>query len=141
QSKIRPSSGPAGRDRSAPPYWRRWLSDRARRRSAPPIAAPVRHRAGPFPASLVRPVAGDLHPAHQPAERPGIVYREVLDRAVVPERHRAVPPAEAAGEFGPVAMVEQIVEQGPALRLGHALEAHRVGAVYEEELAPGLGMR
>ena len=35
----------------------------------------------------IRHVAGDLHPAHQPAERPGIVHRQMLDRAVVPECH------------------------------------------------------
>src|SRR5438045_6157638 len=85
--------------------------------------------------------AGDLRAAHDAAERAGVVDGEVLADAVVPEGDRACLPAEAAGELGPVAVLEQISEQRLALRLRHAFEAHRVGGVDVEQLAPRLGMR
>jgi hypothetical protein len=85
-------------------------------------------------------VAADLNPPHQPAKPPGVAQRDVLGAAVVPEGDRAVLPAEAEGEFRPVAELDQEIEQRPALRLGHALKAHRVGRVDEQHLAAGLGM-
>src|SRR5579872_1052047 len=85
-------------------------------------------------------VAGELRPAHHPAVGAGVVDRQVLDRAVVPECHRAFFPAEAAGEFGAVAVLEEVIEQRPRLLLGHALEADRVGLVDVEQLAAGLGV-
>src|SRR5581483_2698909 len=72
----------------------------------PPPAAPVR--------SVQRP-AGNLRAAHDAAEGAGVVDGEVLAGPVVPESDRALLPAEAAGELGPVAVVEQVVEQRPAL--------------------------
>src|SRR5213075_1920636 len=55
--------------------------------------------------------AADLDAAHQAAERAGVAQRDVLGAAIVPEGDRAVLPAEAEGEFRPVAMLEQKVEQ------------------------------
>src|SRR5689334_11439595 len=75
----------------------------------------------------IRSVTRDLHPAHDAAKWTGVVDRDVLDAAIVPERHRAGLPAEAAGKLRPMAVLEQIVEQRLALRLGHVLEADRVG--------------
>src|SRR4051812_22871607 len=49
-------------------------------------------------------VAHQLHPAHHAVERTGVVQRGVLRAAIVPERHRAVLPMEAAGEFRAMAV-------------------------------------
>src|SRR5436190_2302811 len=84
--------------------------------------------------------AGDLRAAHDAAERAGVVDGEVLADAVVPKGDRARLPAEAAGELGPVSVLEQIAEQRLALLLGHAFEADRVGGVDEQLLAAGLGV-
>ena len=78
------------------------------------------------------PGAADLDAAHQAAERAGVAERDVLGAAVVPEGDRALLPAEAEGEFRPVAVLEQEVEQRLALGLGHALDADRVGRVDEQ---------
>ena len=42
---------------------------------------------------------------------------------VVPERDRTFLPAEAAGEFRLLAVLEEIIEQRFTLLLGHILEA------------------
>src|SRR6185295_14880925 len=88
-----------------------------------------------------RPISRDLHAPHVSPVRPGIIHRQVLDRSIVPEGDRALGPAETAGEFRPVAVLEEEVEERRAFRLGHALEAHGIGLVDEQELPPGLGMR
>src|SRR5215468_1884431 len=85
-------------------------------------------------------VAGDLHAAHQTPESARVVHGQVLGAAVVPESQGARRPAEAAGELGPVTLLEQEIEQRLALGLRHALEAHRVGGIHVEALAPALGM-
>ena len=74
----------------------------------------------------------DLDAAHQAAERAGVAQRDVLGAAIVPEGDRALLPAEAEGEFRPVAVLEQEVEQRLALGRGHALDADRVGRVDEQ---------
>src|SRR5262245_37176741 len=71
-------------------------------------------------------VTADLDASQQAAERAGVAERDVLGAAIVPERDRALVPAVAEGELRPVAVLEQEVEQRPALGFGHALEAHRV---------------
>jgi hypothetical protein len=66
---------------------------------------------------------------------------EVLADAIVPEVDRALGPAEAADELGPVAVIEEIVEQRPLFLLRHALEVCRIGVVDVEELPPVSGWR
>src|SRR5580704_15157058 len=89
---------------------------------------------------LHRPLALDRHPVHDAALAVIVVDRVVLDAAIVPERDRALFPAEAAGEFGPHRVLPQVVEQRRALLLGHVLEADREGAVDVERFATGLDM-
>src|SRR5476649_1571987 len=100
-----------------------WRS--CRRSTSPSSSASTR------PAKSDRHVAADLDAAHQAPERPGIAQRNMLGAAIVPEGDRALLPAEAEGEFRPVAVLHQEVEQGLALGRCHALEAHRVGLVDE----------
>src|SRR4029453_10517262 len=85
-------------------------------------------------------IAADLDAPHDAGERAGIAERDVLGAAVVPEGDRALLVAEAESEFRPVAVLEQEIEQGLALGLGHAFEAHGVGLVDEQHLAAGLGI-
>src|SRR6185369_10186094 len=65
----------------------------------------------------------DLDATHQAAKRPGVAQRDVLGAAIVPEGDRSLLPAEAEGEFRPVAVLEQEIEQRLALGRGHALDA------------------
>src|SRR3954468_4293264 len=65
----------------------------------------------------------------------------MLDGAFVPERDGAVLPAEAAGEFGAMAVFEQVIEQGPAFRFGHALESNCVSSIAEQHLSSRLRLR
>src|SRR5258708_3416349 len=106
-------------------------------RSIGPVVSP---RGCCITLSLVRPIAADLHTPHQAAIGTGIVHRDVLDATVVPERHGARLPAKPASELGPMAVLEQVIEQRLALGLGHVLEADGIGRIDEQELALGLGM-
>src|SRR3546814_7382121 len=69
-----------------------------------------------------------------------LVDRIVLGAAVVPERHRALLPAEAAGELRLHLVAEQEFQDRRALLLGHALEMRGVGEVHVERLAARLGV-
>ncbi len=69
-----------------------------------------------------RSCTADLCAPHHAPIRSRVVHGEVLAHAVVPERDRARLPTEAAGELGPVAVVDQVLQQRRALLLGHALE-------------------
>src|SRR5262249_58480939 len=73
--------------------------------------------------------------AHGATEAAGVVDCQMLAGAVVPEGDRPRLPAEAAGELGAVPMLQQIVEQRPALVLRHVLKADGVGGVDVEDLA------
>src|SRR5262245_32368777 len=64
-------------------------------------------------------VPRDLHASHETPERAGVLDRQVLHAAVVPEGHGAVGPAEAAGELRAVAMLEQEAQERAALLLRH----------------------
>src|SRR5215831_17232360 len=71
----------------------------------------------------------DLGAAHDATEAAGVVDCQMLAGPVVPEGDGPRLPAEAAGELGPMPMLQQIVEQRPALVLRHVLKADRVGGV------------
>ena len=92
-------------------------------------------------ACLVRAVTVDGDAVHDPALTMVIVDRVVLDATVVPKGNCVGAPAEAAGEFGPYQVAVEIVEERRALFCAHAAEADREGAVDEQPLAPGFGMR
>ena len=77
---------------------------------------------------------------HDAPESMIVVHRVVLSAAVVPERERARLPAKAAGEFRPDLMLEEKLEQGPALLLAQSLEVRRVADVDEKRLASGFRM-
>src|SRR4029077_861949 len=67
-----------------------------------------------------------------------VVQREMPGRAVVPQRQRALAPAEAAGEFRPRRMPVQIFEQRPRLLVGPALETQGEAGIDVERLPAGL---
>src|SRR5215469_5897322 len=67
-----------------------------------------------------------------------VVDREVLATAIVPDRDRALFPADAGGEFRPRAMRLQEIDQRLALFLGHALEPDRVPVADVKRLAARL---
>src|SRR6185436_13841767 len=96
-----------------------------------------RRRSGALGCRLQRTRAADLRAAHHAPEGSGVVDGEVLAAAIVPKGDRSLLPAEATGEFGAVAVLEQIVQQRPALVLRHSLEALRIGAVHIKQLAAG----
>jgi len=48
--------------------------------------------------------AGDLHAAHMAEVRTGVVDRDMVHAAIVPERDRTVMPTEIAGELRPLAV-------------------------------------
>src|SRR5689334_9368037 len=75
------------------------------------ISIPPSIRAGPS----VHPRAADLGAAHDAAEGAGVVDREMLAAAVVPECDRSRLPAEAAGELRTMAVLQKEVEQRLAL--------------------------
>lgn len=87
-----------------------------------------------------RPVAVDCDAVHYPALAMIIVQRIVLHAAIVPERDRALLPAEAAGEFRPDRVLPEEVQQWPALLDRHVLEADREIAVDVEAFPEGHGM-
>src|SRR6185437_7090245 len=78
---------------------------------------------------------------HQPPAAVIVIDGVMQGAAVVPDRERALRPAEAAGEFRPLDMGEQEIEKRPALALAHILEAGGVNGIDEERLAPALGMQ
>ena len=90
-------------------------------------------------ARPARPAAGNLRALHLPVERTRIVDRQVLGATIVPERDRAGLPAKPAGEFGPMTVIHQEVEQRTALVFRHALETAGIGVVHEQAFAAGLG--
>src|SRR5262245_56140329 len=105
------------------------------------VAQPARARTTRRRPSFTRSdrlVSCDLHAPHEAAEGAGVLDRQVLHAAVVPEGHGAVGPAEAAGELRAVTLFEQEPQERAALLLRHALEAHRVRGVDEETFAAGL---
>src|SRR5437762_4318326 len=69
-----------------------------------------------------------------------VVEREVPGRAIVPQRQRALPPMEAAGEFGADRVAVEIVEERARLVIGPAVKAQRKAGVDVERLAAGLGV-
>jgi len=77
---------------------------------------------------------------HDAAKAVIVVDRVVLGAAIVPERKRALFPAEAAGEFRALLMREEIIQQGCALRLAHVLEAHRMAGIDVKRFVAGLRM-
>src|SRR5262245_45961380 len=108
------------------------------------VAQPDRARAMRRRATFTRSdrlVSRDLHTPHEAAEGAGVLDRQVLHAAVVPEGHRTVGPVEAAGELWAVAMLEQEAQERAALLLRQALESHGVRGVDEETFPAGLGMR
>src|SRR6516164_8069127 len=86
-----------------------------RRRSARIIERPSLA----FVRRLDRPLALDRNSVHDPALALVVVYRVVLDTAVVPERDRIRPPSVATGEFRPYRMLIEPAQQRRALLLGH----------------------
>src|SRR5262249_60368796 len=80
----------------------------------------------------------DLGAAHDATEAAGVVDCQMLAGAVVPEGDGPRLPAEAAGGLGGGPMLQQIVEQRPALVLPHVLKADGVGRVGVEGLAGGV---
>src|ERR1043166_1121279 len=95
-----------------------------------------------LPESLL---ARRLRPGRQPPHAATlaviVVYREVLRAAVVPDGKRARRPLHTAGELRPRLLLLQKLDERPALRFGHVLEADGVAAADEERLASGVGMR
>src|SRR5690349_1945814 len=71
---------------------------------------------------LERLVAFDLQSAHDASRSSGVVDRDVLRAAVVPECDRPVAPPEAARELGTMRVPAQVLEQRRALGFGHVLE-------------------
>src|SRR5439155_24555316 len=57
-----------------------------------------------------------------------------------PRGARALPPVEAAGEFGAHGVAVEIVEEGARLVVGPAVKAQRKAGVDIERLAAGLGV-
>src|SRR6185436_19504630 len=88
----------------------------------------------------VRPVARQRDAVHAPAMAVIVVDREVLRRAVVPERDQARLPPEAEGEVRVHLMAEQLLQHWAALRFALADKAHRVRDIDIERLPPGLGV-
>ena len=93
-----------------------------------------------YGTALFGPLTLDLDPPRHPAERAGIVNRQVFDATIVPEGDRPRRIAEPAGELCPVAVVQQIAQQRLAFFLGHALEPHAVGVVDEQRFPAGFGV-
>ena len=91
-------------------------------------------------AHLIGLVPGNLNAAHVALELAGIVEGQMLGATVVPKGDRAGGPAEAAGEFLPMAMIQQEFQQRAAFLLAHVLKADRVAVVDEQQLAAGLRM-
>src|SRR5262245_11155232 len=82
-----------------------------------------------------RALAGDGGAVEQTALAVIVVDRVVQRAAIVPDRQRALVPAEAAGELRANAVLVEEIEQRPALGLGHVGEAHGVDGVHEQRLA------
>src|SRR5438067_5558510 len=110
-------------------------------RSRTSITTWSRTGAGKAISASERPVAVDRDAVHQPALTVIIVERVVLDAAIVPERHRPLLPAEAAGEFRLYRVFPQEIEQRAAFLNRHVLEADGEVAVDVEAFSAGLGMR
>ena len=75
-----------------------------------------------------------------PQRRVVIPDRAVLGAAVVPKRHRARPPAEAAVEFRCRDLVIEHLQDGVAFAACHAVDARREVLVDEKPLAAGHRM-
>src|SRR5262245_21781771 len=73
-----------------------------------------------LPTRRNRPFALDGGAMHEAAGAVIVVDGVVHGAAVVPDRQVVGAPAQAAGELGPDGVIEEELEQRPALRLGHA---------------------
>ena len=94
----------------------------------------------PSPRLPLRRVAGEGDAVQDAFVAVVVVDRVVQGAAIVPQRDRARLPAEAAGEFGLCLMLEQVIQQRRAFRLGPALEIGRMGEADIKRLAPGFRM-
>src|SRR5688572_28784457 len=103
------------------------------------VPAPRLWQGAPRRTNLsLRDVSGEREPVQEPAMTGVVVDGVVLRAPVVPEGERARAPAKPAGELRPRLVAEEIVEQGRAFLLGHAVEAHGVGDVHVERPPAGL---
>jgi hypothetical protein len=74
----------------------------------------------------------DLGTPHNPAERTGVMNRQMFGAAVVPENDGSVGPSKTAGKFRPAPLPQQIIQQRLALRLRPTLEADGIGTIDEQ---------
>ena len=72
------------------------------------------------------------NPMHTPIAADVVVDGKMMRCAVVPERDRADPPAEPAGEFRLCRVVVELLQQGGALLDGHVLEPFGERSVDEQ---------
>jgi hypothetical protein len=77
---------------------------------------------------------------HQAALAVIVIEGKMLGAQVIPERYGAGPPIEGAGEFGPGCVRIQIIQQGPALGLGHISKADGKAPINIEVFAARIRM-
>src|SRR5438128_1801743 len=77
---------------------------------------------------------------HQAALALIVIERIMPGRAIVPERNRALLPAEARLEFGARGVLAEVIEQRLALLRGPAFEVRRERRVDVERWTSTLGM-
>ena len=70
-----------------------------------------------------------------------VIHGIVLGAAIIPKGEGAMPPAKAAGELWPDLVLEEVVEQRPALLLRPTLEVRCMGLVDVKHLASSLRVR